>query len=245
MTPLGANSVLPARREALAFTTADQVTLRGEIALPDWTPPIATLVCVHPLTTHDGSMQSHLFRKMSWRLPALAGLAVLRFNMRGAGSGAELSGGQFDECRSEGLDLGAVLSYVTSAGLPEPWLVGWSFGTDVTLKYGDRAPVAGAILLSPPLRYSDDDDLRRWAAGKRPLVVLVPEYDDYLRPAAAEERFAVVPQADLFTIAEAGHLWVGERFVRIVLNEIVRAVAPAAHPLPVDWAGAMTRWSDL
>ena len=29
-------------------------------------------------------------------------------------------------------------------------------------------------------------------------------------------------------VAEAAHLWVGERFVRIVLNEIVRVVAPAA-----------------
>lgn len=245
MTEIGANAVLPARREALTLTTADDVTLRGELSLPDWTDPVATLVCVHPLTTHGGSMQSHLFRKMSWRLPALAGLAVLRFNMRGAGSEAERSGGDFAECRGEGLDLGAVLSYVTAAGLPEPWLVGWSFGTDVTLKYGDRPPVAGAVLLSPPLRYADDDDLRRWAQGGRPLVVLVPEYDDYLRPQAAEQRFAMIPQVDLRSIAEAGHLWVGERFVRIVLNEIVRTVAPAAHPLPVDWTGPMTRWSDL
>ena len=75
--------------------------------------------------------------------------------------------------------------------------------------------------------------------------MLVPEYDDYLRPPEAEQRFAVIPQADVRAVAEAAHLWVGERFVRIVLNEIVRVVAPAAHPLPTEWAGSMTRWRDL
>ena len=33
----------------------------------------------------------------------------------------------------------------------------------------------------------------------------------------------------------AKHLWVGERYVRIVLNEIVRKVNPAAWPLPTEW----------
>ncbi|MFN8126649.1 MAG: hypothetical protein U0R64_09110 [Candidatus Nanopelagicales bacterium] len=245
MTSIGANSVLPADRRDFALTTADSVTLRGEIALPQWTDPLATVVCVHPLTTEGGSMESHLFRKISWRLPALAGLAVVRFNMRGAGTGERRSGGVFDECRSEGLDLGAVLSWVQREGLPDPWLVGWSFGTDVTLAFGDRDPVAGAILLSPPLRFTDDGSLSRWAASRRPLTVLVPEFDDYLRPAEAEQRFAAVPQADVRAIAGAGHLWVGERFVRIVLNEIVRVIAPAAHPLPTEWSGSMTRWRDL
>jgi hypothetical protein len=32
----------------------------------------------------------------------------------------------------------------------------------------------------------------------------------------------------------AKHLWVGEPYVRIVLNEIVKRVVPEAYPLPVD-----------
>lgn len=164
MTALSANSVLPAQRIPLQLHASDGVTLRGELALPDWTAPIATLVCIHPLTTHGGSMESHLFRKMSWRLPALTGLAVLRFNMRGAGTGALRSEGEFAESRLEGLDLGAALTEVMARDLPDPWLVGWSFGTDIAVKFGDRDPVAGAILLSPPLRFCDDTDLRRWAS---------------------------------------------------------------------------------
>ncbi|HLU98680.1 MAG TPA: alpha/beta hydrolase, partial [Thermobifida alba] len=35
----------------------------------------------------------------------------------------------------------------------------------------------------------------------------------------------------------ARHLWVGEPYVRIVLNEIVKRVAPRAYPLPTEWDG--------
>ena len=48
-------------------------------------------------------------------------------------------------------------------------------------------------------------------------------------------RFARVPQAEVIGVPGARHLWVGERYVRIVLNEIVRRVNPAAWPLPTDW----------
>lgn len=245
MNALRSNSVLPARRTPIALQAADGVSLKGELAVPEWCDPVATLVCVHPLTTHGGSMESHLFRKMSWRLPALAGLAVLRFNMRGAGAGPNQSEGEFTSGRGEGLDLGAALERVRRDHLAQPWLVGWSFGTDVVLRFGDRNPVAGAILLSPPLRFSDDSDLARWRASGRSLTVIVPEFDDYLRPAEAAERFAVVPQADVIAVPEAEHLLVGERFVRIVLNEIVRVVTPGAYPLPTELSGPMTRWSDL
>ena len=40
------------------------------------------MVCLHPLPTHGGMMDSQVFRKASYRLPALADLAVLRFNTR-------------------------------------------------------------------------------------------------------------------------------------------------------------------
>ena len=63
--------------------------------------PVATLICVHPLPTHGGSMDSHLLRKMAWRLPALAGLAVLRFNTRGTASEQGRSEGEFDQGESE------------------------------------------------------------------------------------------------------------------------------------------------
>jgi len=105
--------------------------------------------------------------------------------------------------------------------------------------------VRGAILLSPPLRFATDADLDRWAASGRPLTALVPELDDYLRPEQALARFARVPQAEVVGVPGARHLWVGEKYVRVVLDEVVRRVAPDAYPLPDSYDGPMDRWSDL
>lgn len=245
MTPIVANSVLPARREPITFFTSDGLGLVGELALPESAPPAATIVTVHPLPTHGGMMDSHVLRKMAWRLPALADIAVLRFNTRGTTSAAGTSEGAFDEARGEGRDLAAALAEVERRGLPAPWLVGWSFGTDVVLRHGNVDPVVGAILLSPPLRFSTDEDIAAWALPGRPLVCLVPELDDYLRPDEARRRFAVAPQADVRGIGDARHLWVGERAVRTVLDEVVGVVLPDRAPLPIDWSGPMERWSDV
>jgi hypothetical protein len=98
------------------------------------------------------------------------------------------------------------------------------------------ADIEGAILLSPPLRRAGDAELDRWAESGKPLIALVPERDDYLRPAEAERRFARVPSAVVIGVDGARHLWVGEPYVRIVLNEIVRRVNPSAPvPLPAEW----------
>ncbi|HMC67991.1 MAG TPA: hypothetical protein VKJ07_02450, partial [Mycobacteriales bacterium] len=117
--------------------------------------------------------------------------------------------------------------------LPAPWLVGWSFGTDLALRYGCDPSVQGAVLISPPLRFSSEDDLRRWADSGKPLVAIVPELDDYLRPAEAQERFAVVPQAKVVAVDGAKHLFVG--YTERVLDELVGAITPAATPLPREW----------
>jgi alpha/beta superfamily hydrolase len=196
---------------------------------------VATLVCLHPLPTHGGMMDSHILRKASYRLPALADLAVLRFNTRGTSSDHGRSQGEFADGEAERLDVSAAVGWATAAGLPRLWLVGWSFGTELALKWGADMAVEGAILLSPALHRAGDADLDAWAAAGKPLLVLVPELDDYLRPDEARRRFARVPQAELIAVDQAKHLWVGEPYVRIVLNEIVRRVNPAAAPLPTEW----------
>ena len=58
--------------------------------------PVATLVTLHPLPTAGGFMDSHILRKAAARLPALADLAVLRFNTRGTTSPRGTSEGAFD-----------------------------------------------------------------------------------------------------------------------------------------------------
>ncbi|MFE9189325.1 alpha/beta hydrolase [Micromonospora sp. NPDC007208] len=237
-TAIRASSILPGRREDIELHTADGLRLVGELALPADRPPVATLVCLHPLPTHGGMMDSHVFRKAAWRLPALADLAVLRFNTRGTSSVRGTSEGAFDGAVGERYDVAAAIEYAEFAELPNIWLVGWSFGTDLALKYGCDPSIAGAILLSPPLRFSAPEDLATWANSGRPLVALVPEFDDYLRPTEARERFAAVPQAEVVGVPGAKHLWVGD--AETVLDEIVRRVNPAVEvPLPTTWDGPM------
>jgi alpha/beta superfamily hydrolase len=240
LTQIRAATVLPARRTPITLTTADGLNLVGELALPVGRDPVATLVCLHPLPTHGGMMDSHVLRKASFRLPALADLAVLRFNTRGTESGHGKSDGEFGFGETEQHDVEAAVGYAATAGLPGIWLLGWSFGTELTLKWGPGLPgVEGGILLSPPLRRATDDDLDAWAASGKPLLALVPEFDDYLRPDEARQRFARVPKAEVIGVAGAKHLWVGENNVRTVLDDIVRTVNPAAlgpaDTLPTDY----------
>jgi uncharacterized protein len=238
MSEIRAATVLPAKREPVTLHTSDGLRLVGELALPPVGDPVGTLICLHPLPTQGGMMDSHVLRKASFRLPALADIAVLRFNTRGTKSEHGTSEGGFGEGEAERWDVAAAVSYAIDAGLPGRWLLGWSFGTELALKWGLDAAgdVDGAILLSPPLKRAGDDDLDRWAASGKPLVALVPELDDYLRPEEARQRFARVPSAEVIGVDGARHLWVGEPYVRIVLNEIVRRVNPAARvPLPTEW----------
>ena len=230
MPEIRQNTVLPADRRPVTLHTADGLELVGELALPVGCPPVATLICLHPLPTHGGFMDSHLIKKASFRLPALAGVAVLRFNTRGTSSPHGTSQGEFGSGEDEQYDVAAALDLAEAEDLPGIWLLGWSFGTDLALRYGCDPSVVGALLIAPPLRFSAPADLERWATAGKPLVAIVPELDDYLRPAEARERFAVVPQAEVVDVPKAKHLFVG--FTETVLDEVVRHVAPDAYPLP-------------
>lgn len=227
--------LLPARREEIELQTLDGLTLVGELALPEQRDPVATLVTLHPLPTAGGFMDSHILRKAAGRLPALADLAVLRFNTRGTTSPRGTSEGAFDGGRAEEFDVAAALAFVEARGLPHPWLVGWSFGTELALKYGRDHAIDGVILLSPPLHRATAEDVAAWQGESRHLVALIPEFDDYLRPEQARDRFAPVDHARVIAVDGGKHLWVGETQTRRVLTEIVAAVNPDALPLATEW----------
>lgn len=223
---------LPSARETIELITADGLKLIGELATPIGKPPVATLITLHPLPTHGGFMDSHVLRKAANRLPYLADLAVLRFNTRGTTSPHGTSEGEFGQGVTEQADVAAAVAFAQSRNLPNLWLLGWSFGTELALKYGPDHAIRGAILLSPPLHRTSDEELLRWNGQPKPLHALVPEFDDYLQPEAAKERFAGVEDIQIIGVDGAKHLWVGEAATTRVLNEIVKIVNPAAFPLP-------------
>lgn len=228
---------LPARRLPFTVTTSDGLRLIGEVAAP-----IAEneqgigILCLHPLPTAGGMMDSHVFKKAANRLPAMAGITVVRFNTRGTTSEAGTSEGTFDGGESEGFDVAAMIDYCfENSKIKKLWVVGWSFGTDLALQHARDPRVLGLILLSPPLRRTTEDELKWWSQDGRPVVALIPEFDDYLQPAEAAVRFAPLKQMQLIPVAEAKHLWVGEPAVYRVLTEIVKVVAPQRLPLPTEY----------
>lgn len=230
-------TILPASREDISFRTSDGHLLVGELAVPESAPPVATALFLHPLPTAGGFMDSHVIRKASWRLPALANIAVLRFNFRGVSSPRGTSEGEFGHGISEAHDLLAALDFVEGRGLPAPWLIGWSFGTEVILKHARDldSRLAGAILLSPPLHRTTQEELSRWAQVHIPVVALVPELDDFLPPGPAAQQFSIAPNIRVVEAKGAKHLWVGEKQTYWVLNEITKLLNPASTPLADHW----------
>jgi len=235
-TEIRSGTELPAERTDVELVTDDHLTLVGELAEPLGRPARGTLVTLHPLPTAHGFMDSHVLKKAAARLPELADIAVLRFNFRSVTSPRGASEGTFGDGESEGFDLRAAVHEVVARGLPTPWLLGWSFGTEVALKHGlehvAAGNVAGVVLLSPPLHRTTDAELARWASVDVPVVALVPEHDDFLQPDEAVRRFAVAPNIRVVPVAGAKHLWVGERYVRTVLDAVADLVVPGSAPLP-------------
>jgi alpha/beta superfamily hydrolase len=181
-------------------------------------------------------MDSHIFKKAANRLPALADIAVVRFNTRGTSSDHGKSEGEFGGGVTERADVIAAINYCfDELKIRELWVVGWSFGTDLALQHATDKRVKGLILLSPPLRTTKEEQLQFWSQDGRPVIALIPELDDYLKPDQARKSFAPLTQLKLIAVPEAKHLWVGEPFVHLVLSEIVRIVNPGRLPLPTEF----------
>jgi alpha/beta superfamily hydrolase len=229
------SSVFESVRTPFHVVTADGVDLIGEVAAPVG-PSKGAILCLHPLPTAGGMMDSHVYKKAANRLPAMAGITVVRFNTRGTTSEAGSSTGEFDNGKAEHFDVEAMLSYCfDTLKLENVWVTGWSFGTDLALQHAKDPRHNGLILLSPPLRTTTNEQLEYWNSDQRPITALVPELDDYLQPDAARERFAIVPKLNIIAVDEAKHLWLGEPAVHRVLSEINSIVTGATTPLPLEF----------
>ena len=228
------STVLPSRRSAYTVKTVDGIDLVVEVAAPV-NPSRGALLMCHPNPTGGGMMDSHVYKKAANRLPALADLTIVRFNTRGTSSEQGTSTGKYDQTKSEKFDVEAMLKFcLDDLKLENLWVVGWSFGTELTLKYAKDPRVKGIILLSPPLMYTTEDELKYWASDGRPVIALVPEHDEYLSPSAAREKFAAIPQIEIIEGVNMKHLWLGEPSVQFVHDQIVKKVAPEKYPLPIE-----------
>jgi len=236
--PIRPSTVLPAIRTAFTVTTADGINLVGEVSAPTQTGPSPMLLTLHPNPTGGGMMDSHIFKKAANRLPDMAGITVVRFNTRGTSSEAGTSSGTYDNGDSEKFDVEAMVAYCfNELKANELWVCGWSFGTDLALRYARDPRIKGLILLSPPLKYSQESDLDFWVNDPRVITAIIPEFDDFLVPVEARKRFAKIEHINLIAVDGGKHLWVGEPSVHRILTEITQLVAPGRLPLTQEIAG--------
>jgi uncharacterized protein len=138
------------------FTTADGLSLEGEIRQAD--APRGTAVLCHPHPRHGGSKDHPILWAIRNDLAAKRGLTVLLFNFRGImGSEGTYGGGE-----AELADVAAAVDRVREEADGPTVLTGWSFGAWVALRHALRdervaalalvgIPVAGAVSAPRPL----------------------------------------------------------------------------------------------
>ena len=139
----------------------------GKLEAVLWTPPavapeIAALVC-HPHPLFGGTMHNKVVFQAAKALDSL-GIAVLRFNFRGAG----LSEGSHDRGSGEVDDVHAALEFMSTEFAGTPLLVaGFSFGCWVGLRAGcEDERVEKLIGIGAPVNSSDFSYLLKCAKPK-------------------------------------------------------------------------------
>jgi uncharacterized protein len=187
--------------------------------------PLAAVVC-HPHPLFGGTMHNKVAYQAAKSLDGL-GLAVLRFNFRGAG----LSAGTHDRGRGEQGDVSAALDFLAAEfpGLPL-LLAGFSFGCWVGLRVGcsdDR--VAELIGLGAPVNDSDFSYLQNCAKpklfvqGSNDQFGATEKIETLVASLSGEKRLAVVPDADHFFTGKLDQLdsaittWLTERYPQLAL----------------------------
>jgi alpha/beta superfamily hydrolase len=174
---------------------------------------MATLVC-HPHPLFGGTMHNKVVYQAAKSLDAL-GLAVLRFNFRGAG----LSQGKHDRGDGERADVRAALEFLAAQFPGVPLLLaGFSFGSWVGLRVGcEDARVAALIGLGAPVNTADFSYLKRC---EKPKLFLHGGNDQFGDAGKLRNMVAALPgENKLVVVADADHFFVGK------LEQVDRAIS--------------------
>ena len=145
----------------IRFTTADGMSLEGEIREADGAPRGTAVLC-HPHPEHGGSKDHPILWAIRNDLAAKRSLTVLVFNFRGVmGSEGTYGGGE-----AELEDVAAAVDRVREESEGPTLLAGWSFGAWVALRHALKDPrIAALILIAFPVG-------SKATSSKRPLPEL-------------------------------------------------------------------------
>lgn len=179
----------------------------GRLEAMLWTVPSpdrVALVC-HPHPLFGGTMHNKVVYQAAKALHR-RGMAVLRFNFRGAG----LSEGTHDKGRGEQDDVRAALDYLAQEFPSRPILLaGFSFGSLVGLKAGCAdTRVEKLIGLGIPV---NDSDLTYLRTCEKPKLIIQGGNDQFGSRANVESLFSTLPEPKRLVIVEGvDHFFAGK-----------------------------------
>jgi alpha/beta superfamily hydrolase len=182
------------------------------------TPSIAALVC-HPHPLYGGTMHNKVVFQAAKALDSL-GIAVLRFNFRGAG----LSEGSHDRGRGELDDVRTALEFLAGQFSGTPLLVaGFSFGCWVGLRAGCAdSRVTKLIGIGAPVNNSDFSYLLQCS---KPKLFVHGSNDEHGDVEKVRQMVASLPgDNELVVVDRVDHFFTGK------IEELGRAIREWLHP---------------
>ena len=167
--------------------------------------PRAAAVFAHPHPLHGGTMHTKAVYQAAKAL-ARIGVAVLRFNFRGAGA----SSGTFDGGPGELEDYRAALDFMAARFPDRPlWACGFSFGSWVALNVAlddDRVPLLLGIAL--PVNHFDFSPVKESEKAK---FLIHGDRDEVISLRDIRKFYAELREPkELVVIEDADHLFEGK-----------------------------------
>jgi len=195
----------------------------GKLEAVLWTPPaaapgMAALVC-HPHPVFGGTMHNKVVFQAAKALDSL-GIAVLRFNFRGAG----LSEGVHDKGRGEIHDVRAALEFLATQFPTVRLLVaGFSFGCWVGMRAGcEDARVEKLIAIGAPVNNSDFSYLGKCA---KPKLFVHGSNDEHGDVEKVRQLVGSLPgENELVVVEQVDHFFTGK------IEELGKAIREWLQP---------------
>jgi len=186
----------------ITFDCGD-ITLEGELHLPQGKGPFPAVVVCHPHPLYGGDMLNNIVTAICRALP-MSSIAALRFNFRGVGDSGGVFGGGIDE---KG-DVKATLDFISSTPDIDSGrigLAGYSFGTSVALPVAAEDERVGLLaLVSPALSDSGWQQLKGYnkakllIVGDADFVIPLEQFQQHLQDIPDPKQYQVISGADHF-----------------------------------------------
>ena len=179
------------------------ITLEGELHLPQGVGPFPSVVVCHPHPLYGGNMLNNIVIAICQELSRNL-VAALRFNFRGVGN----SGGTFGGGITEQEDVKAALAFILSTpdiDTKRIGLAGYSFGASVALPVAlQDERVSLLALVSPALSGSGWEQLKGYhkskflIVGDADFVIPLEQFQQHIQDIPEPKQYQVVSGADHF-----------------------------------------------